>query len=107
MKSAGNPSGFVLHRGTVGKGPFAAGEPFVAVATLETDNRKTGDMIQVWFLLERINPVAAVAQRIDARTICRGCPFAKASDDVADFAMLGKEELRPARAALEKKNDSI
>jgi len=34
-------------------------------------------------------------------------PFAKASDDVADFAMLGKEELRPARAALEKKNDSI
>ena len=70
MKSAGNPSGFVLHRGTVN------GEPFVAVATLETDNRKTGDMIQVWFLLERINPVAAVARRIDMRTVCRGCPFA-------------------------------
>jgi len=76
LKSLGNPSGFVLYRGTVGQGPFASGEPFVAVATLETDNRKTGDMVQIWFLLERINPVAAVAQRIDARTICRGCPFA-------------------------------
>ena len=70
LKSAGNPSGFVLHRGSV------AGEPFVAVATLETDNRKTGNMVQVWFLLENVNPVAAVLARMGARTICRDCPFA-------------------------------
>ena len=70
LKSLGNPSGFVLHRGTVN------GEPFVAVATLETDNRKTGHMVQIWFLLENVNPVAAVARRIDMRTVCRGCPFA-------------------------------
>jgi hypothetical protein len=70
LKSAGNPSGFVLHRGSV------AGEPFVCVATLETDNRKTGNMVQIWFLLENVNPVAAVLAQMDKRTICRECPFA-------------------------------
>lgn len=70
LKSAGNPSGFVLHRGTV------AGEPFVAVATLETENRKTGNMVQIWFLLENVNPVAAVLCKVDTFTICAGCPFA-------------------------------
>jgi hypothetical protein len=64
------PTGYILHRGTVNE------EPFVVIATLETDNRKTGNMVQIWFLLEGINPVEAVARGIDAETICRGCPFA-------------------------------
>jgi len=67
-------SGYVLHRGTVN------GAPFVAIATAtgarRTHNRKTGDMVQVWFLLENVNPVDAVATGEDARTICNGCPFA-------------------------------
>ena len=66
------PTGYILHRGTVNE------EPFVVIATLETDNRKTGNMVQIWFLLEGINPVEAVARGIDAETICRGCPFAAA-----------------------------
>ena len=62
--------GYVLHRGTVN------GEPYVAIATMDTANRKTGNMVQIWFLLENINPVEAVKIGIDASTICRECPFA-------------------------------
>jgi hypothetical protein len=68
-----NPTGFVLHRGTV------SGRKFVSVVTLATENRKTGDMAQIWFLLEDTDPVRAVLERIDMRTICRGCPFAGGS----------------------------
>lgn len=63
-------TGYVLHRGTTN------GQPYVAIATIKTSNRKTGDMIQIWFLLENINPVHAVKQGIDASTVCQGCPFA-------------------------------
>jgi hypothetical protein len=69
MKSP-TPTGYLLHTGTV------SGRPFVAVATLETSNRKTGDMVQVWFLLRDVHPVAAVKDGTDAGTICQGCPFA-------------------------------
>lgn len=64
------PSGFILHRGTVN------GHAFVAVVTLETSNRKTGPMAQVWFLLEDVSPVEGVSSGLDARTVCHGCPFA-------------------------------
>jgi hypothetical protein len=43
---------------------------------METSNRKTGNMVQIWFLLENVNPVDAVKRGIDASTICRECPFA-------------------------------
>ena len=33
-------------------------------------------MIQIWIMLEKTNPVAAVASGLDAVTICQGCPFA-------------------------------
>lgn len=65
-----NPTGYLLHTGRTG------GRSFVAIATMETSNRKTGDMVQIWFLLRDINPVAGVAEAIDAETVCRGCPFA-------------------------------
>ena len=65
-----NPSGYVIHRGNVN------GKPFVAIATLKTSNIKTGNMIQIWFLLEDENPVESVKNGLDASTICRGCPFA-------------------------------
>ena len=70
MKARKKPTGYVLHRGTIGR------EPYVVIATLKTDNRKTGNMVQIWFLLEGINPVEAVTRGIDAETVCRGCPFA-------------------------------
>jgi hypothetical protein len=62
--------GYILHRGEVN------GEKFVAIATMETSNRKTGNMVQIWFLLENVHPVDAVKSGIDAKTICRECPFA-------------------------------
>ena len=64
------PSGYILHRGVVNL------RPYVAIVTLETSNRKTGDMAQIWFLLEDVNPVSAVSEGIDSETICRECPFA-------------------------------
>lgn len=68
---ASAPAGYVLHRGTVN------GAPFVAIATMETSNRKTGDMVQTWFLLENVNPVEAVQSGMDGDTVCNGCPFAR------------------------------
>ena len=65
-----HPTGYLLHAGHVN------GRPFVAIATLETSNRKTGDMVQVWFLLRDVHPVAAVQDGTDAATVCAGCPFA-------------------------------
>jgi len=62
--------GFIIHRGTVG------GENFVVIATMSTTNRKTGNMIQVWILLENIRPTEAVNSGLDASTVCKGCKFA-------------------------------
>jgi hypothetical protein len=62
--------GYVLHRGQIGA------HAYVAVLTLNTSNRKTGNMAQIWFLLTDVNPVEAVKLGLDAETICRGCPFA-------------------------------
>lgn len=63
-------TGYIIHRGTVN------GSPYVVIATLKTSNIKTGDMVQIWFLLENENPVHAVKNGTDASTICAGCPFA-------------------------------
>jgi hypothetical protein len=63
-------SGYLIHKGETN------GTPFVVIATLATSNRKTGNMVQIWFLLENVNPVQAVKEGIDAQTICRECPFA-------------------------------
>jgi hypothetical protein len=41
-----------------------------------SNNRKTGNMIQIWIMNTNINPVEAVATGIDAITVCKGCPFA-------------------------------
>ena len=61
--------GFVIHRG------ITNGKPYVAIATMKTSNEKTGNMVQIWFLLEKENPVESVLNGLDASTICRGCPF--------------------------------
>jgi hypothetical protein len=66
-----NPNGFLLHEGIT-----PSGAPFVAIATMHSRNPKTGDMVQIWFLLRDVNPVQAVKEGIDAETICVGCKFA-------------------------------
>ena len=65
-----HPSGYLIHSGNVN------GRAYVAIATLETANRKTGDMVQVWFLLRDTHPVQAVQDGTDGETVCRDCPFA-------------------------------
>lgn len=67
-------SGYVLFHGVKN------GHRYVAIATgtggRRTHNRKTGDMIQVWFMLVNVDPVTAVKLGLDALTVCNGCPFA-------------------------------
>jgi hypothetical protein len=48
--------------------------PIVVIATLESDNTKTGDMIQTWILRADLSPVEAVASGRDA-SICGDCPL--------------------------------
>lgn len=52
------------------------GEPIVVILTLESANRKTGNMAQVWILLDDINPVEAIAEG-DDYAICGNCPHRK------------------------------
>ena len=72
MKS---PKGYIIDRGL---SPID-GQPYVAILTLKSSNRKTGDMAQVWILCEDINPVEAVQTGKDV-TICGNCPHRKQQD---------------------------
>jgi hypothetical protein len=69
------PKGFIIDRGL---SPID-GQPYVAILTLESNNRKTGNMAQVWILCEDINPVEAVKTGKDV-TICGNCPHRKQQD---------------------------
>jgi hypothetical protein len=58
-------NGFVLHED----------ESRVIIATgfqTPSDNRKTGDMIQIWILVKSVDPVEAIKQGLD-RLICGNC----------------------------------
>ena len=48
------------------------GQPCVAILTLESTNRKTGNMCQVWIMLRDINPVEAIETGADY-SICGNC----------------------------------
>jgi len=63
-------TGYILHRG------ITNGKSFVAIATLESRNVKTGNMVQIWFLLEHTSPIEGIKSGLDASTICQDCPFA-------------------------------
>ena len=54
-------------------------KPYVAILTLKSSNRKTGDMAQVWILRSDINPVKALNNG-DDYSICGNCPHRKQSD---------------------------
>jgi hypothetical protein len=58
-------NGFVIHED----------ESRVVIATgfsTKSDNRKTGDMIQIWILVKSVDPVEAIKQGLD-RLICGSC----------------------------------
>ena len=54
-------------------------QPYVAILTLKSSNRKTGDMAQVWILRSDINPVEALNTGADY-SICGNCPHRKQDD---------------------------
>lgn len=61
--------GLVLYRGP----SMLDGAPIAMVATLSSDNKKTGNMIQTWIIRGDINPVAASQAGLDS-SICGNCP---------------------------------
>lgn len=67
--------GYIIDRGL---SPID-GQPYVAILTLKSSNRKTGNMAQVYILCENINPVEAVQTGKDV-TICGNCPHRKQQD---------------------------
>ncbi len=64
------------HRGVVlYEGPsLIDGAPIVAIATLRSNNRKTGDVPQTWILRRDVDPVSATHDGRDT-SICGTCPL--------------------------------
>jgi len=60
--------GVVLFKGESG----LDGKPVVVIATLQSSNVKTGNMIQTWFLRSDISPIEAVSNNEDV-SICGDC----------------------------------
>lgn len=63
------PTGYVLWEGP---SPID-GSPIVAIATMNSANTKTGNMVQTWILRQDLHPVEAV-NRGEDESICGGCP---------------------------------
>jgi len=61
-------NGFIFYRG---KSPID-NAPLIGIATLSSDNRKTGDMVQTWILREDISPTMARSIGED-RSFCGDC----------------------------------
>lgn len=62
--------GVVVYRGP----SLIDGAPIVAVVSLRSTNRKTGDVPQVWILREDLPPTVAARTGAD-RSICGNCPL--------------------------------
>ena len=61
--------GFILYQGA----SELDNAPIVVIATMSTNNRKTGKMVQVWILRSDIDPIEAYQSRADY-SICGNCP---------------------------------
>ena len=71
--------GYVIARGL---SPID-GAPFVAVLTLKSRNRKTGDMAQVFIIRPDLHPSEALATGADL-TVCGNCPHRPRFDPEVD-----------------------
>lgn len=63
------PTGYLLYEGP----SVLDDEPIVAIATLHSKNRKTGDMIQIWIMRADVSPTEAKDKHLD-ESICGFCP---------------------------------
>lgn len=64
--------GFVFYRG---ESLLWRDSPIIGIATLRSENRKTGDCVQTWILPEQINPVVA-RQSGNEQGTCGDCQLA-------------------------------
>jgi len=88
------PKGYVLWRGL---SPINR-QPIVAILTIESANRKTGNMAQVWILCENGDPVDNVQDGGDV-AICGDCPHRKNSLGVRTcYVNVGQAPLSVYRA---------
>jgi len=86
--------GYVLWRGL---SPIN-GQPIVAVLTITSANRKTGNMAQVWILNESSDPVQSIATGEDV-SICGNCPHRKQPDGTRTcYVNVGQAPLSVYRA---------
>ncbi len=70
MKTKTNkPNGVVLYQGP----SVLTGEPIVAIATIKSNNVKTGNMIQTWIMRADQSPLDAVKAKADG-AVCGSCP---------------------------------
>jgi hypothetical protein len=76
---ASSKLGFIIDQGL---SPIDS-KPYVAILTLKSSNRKTGDMAQVWILRSDINPVEALNTGEDY-SICGNCPHRKGANELID-----------------------
>jgi len=72
------------------------GAPIVALATVGTSNRKTGDMVQTWILRADRDPLAASKARLDG-SVCGDCPH-RWSLDGGCYVNLGQAPVAVWRA---------
>lgn len=63
-----NATGITLYEGP----SMLDGKPVIAVLTLHSSNRKTGDMAQIWILRQDVSPTDAVKGGEDA-SVCGSC----------------------------------
>ena len=69
LKPVTKQSGFIVYEGL---SRFDK-KPIVAIATMETKNDKTGNMVQLWIMRSDIEPHQAIKTGDDI-SICGGCP---------------------------------
>ena len=62
------PTGYIIYRGP----SMLDGSPIVVVAITKSDNRKTGNMVQTYILVDGVNPVDAARDGRDA-AVCGDC----------------------------------
>lgn len=75
-------AGYILWEGA----SLYDGKPIVVIATMNSGNVKTGDMIQTWILRQDINPIEASRTGED-KSICGTCPhMGKVSDKEKGWA---------------------
>lgn len=89
------PKGYVLQRGI---SPID-GNPFVVIATMHSENSKTGDMIQVTVLREDVDPKTAI-ETGDDYTVCGNCRHRKQPDGTrscyVDVVRMGPQKIYEA-----------